>query len=344
MWGAGSGCTGGPAHHSLVRCPEVSDRSICVRLSVHSGTSCACTVWAGPGTVRRGNFIKGVLPPGDGAALDGATGAYGFRFAGVPGAAALLTRITPDAPLLTIERIVCEPAIVGTGVGLDRAQFELEDDGLLALEIWRDPLRARFSGSHPPDDQALVHPFLVLAAATAAHWLDWEAVHAGGFRLGDAAWGVLGDRNAGKSSLLCGLSLLGVDVLADDLLVVADGRVQAGPNSVDLRTESARRLNVGEYLGVVGARERWRHVTPPSRLSTPLAGFVSLCWGERVELLPVPVGRRLQLLSQSSTLGLPPATPGRLLELAALPAWELRRPRDWAAHDRALTLLVDSLG
>jgi len=245
--------------------------------------------------------------------------------------------------VLTIERVVGEPAIVGTGVGEDRAQFELEDGGLLALEVWRHPLRARFTGAHPPDDQALVHPFLVLAAATAAHWLDWEAIHAGGFRLGNAAWGVLGDRNAGKSSLLCGLSLRGVDVLSDDLLVLADGMVHAGPNSVDLRAETARRLDVGEYIGVAGARERWRFVTPHSRLRTPLAGFVSLSWGERIEMLPLPASRRLQLLMEGSTLGLPSATPGRLLELAALPSFELRRPKDWAALDQGVRLLVDRL-
>jgi hypothetical protein len=227
---------------------------------------------------------------------------------------------------------------------VDRAQFELEQEGLLALEVWREPLRARFTGTKPPDDQALIHPFLVLAAATAAHWLDWDAIHAGGFRLGNAAWGLLGDRNAGKSSLLCGLSLHGVDVLTDDLLVFADGNVHAGPNSVDLRAETARHLGVGEYIGIVGARERWRYVTPPSEPRTPLAGFVSLGWGETVELLPIPAGRRVRLLMESSTLGLPPADPRRLLELAALPAWELRRPRDWAALDEAVGRLVDGLG
>ena len=246
--------------------------------------------------------------------------------------------------MLTIERVVGDPAIVGTGVGEDRAQFELEDHGPLALEVWRRPLLARFTGLRPPNDEALVHPFLVLAAATAAHWLGWDALHAGAFRLGQSAWGILGERNAGKSSLLCGLALRGIDVLTDDLLVIADGEALAGPKSVDLRGEASRRLCVGEPLGVVGARERWRYRTPPSLPSTRLAGFLSLSWGERLELAPVPARRRIPALLASSTLALPSLRPQRLIELAALPAWELCRPRDWNVLDDACDLLADRLG
>jgi hypothetical protein len=262
----------------------------------------------------------------------------------VPGAAALLSEVAPDAPLLRIERRVAVPRIAGSGIGEDRAQFELLDEDALALELWRDPLRARFSAASPPDDQALIHPFLSLAAATAAYWLGWDALHSGAFRLGDSAWAVLGDRGAGKSSTLCGLAKQGVDVLTDDLLVVADGYVLAGPNSIDLRAETAHHLSVGDYLGIVGARERWRVVTPTSPCRTRLAGFVTLSWGEQVDLRPVPASRRVEMLLAGSTLGLPSPTPRRLLELAALPAWELRRPKRWAAQRAAGDLLVERLG
>jgi hypothetical protein len=252
--------------------------------------------------------------------------------------------VDPAAPLLEIERCVGPPDITGSGIGDDRAQFELLDSGILALEIWRDPLRARFTGAYPPDDQALIHPFLSLAAATSAHWMGWDALHAGGFRVGDLAWAVLGDRGAGKSSTMCDLALRGVDVLTDDLLVIADGDVLAGPNSIDLRPETARELRVGEDLGVVGARERWRVVTPASSPRTPLAGFVSLSWGDDVELVPLSARQRVELLLAGSILGLPSASPHRLLELAALPAWELRRPRRWTALSEAGRLLVNRLG
>ena len=131
-------------------------------------------------------------------------------------------------------------------------------------------------------DQALVHPYLAPAAAVIARWLGREPFHAGAFALDGGAWGVLGEREAGKSSLLAWLSLQGRSVVCDDMLVVAGDTVFAGPRSVDLRRETAVRLGAGEELGMIGARERWRVGLPPIEPEVPLAGWVFLEWGDEV--------------------------------------------------------------
>jgi len=213
----------------------------------------------------------------------------------------------------------------------------------MALEMWRDPLRARFTGRHRLDSHALVHPFLALAAATAAHWLDREAFHAGAFRLGDEAFAVLGEKDAGKSTAMCHLATRGIDVLADDLVVLENGDVLAGPNSIDLRPGAAHRLGVGKNLGMIGARERWRVITGVSEPRTRLAGWITLRWGATVELRKIPATNLLATLLASTTLRLPTRDPERMLALAALPAYELRRPQRWEALDSASTLLIEHL-
>ena len=67
-------------------------------------------------------------------------------------------------------------------------------------------------------------------AAVFARWRGLETLHGGAF-VDDrgGAWAVLGDRGAGKSSLLAALALAGHEVVADDLLVLDGGDCFAGP-------------------------------------------------------------------------------------------------------------------
>ena len=87
-----------------------------------------------------------------------------------------------------------------------------------------------------------------------------------------------------------------------------------------------------EPLGVVGLRERWRMHVKAVPAQVPLRGFVELAWGEGPSVGPVPPARRVARLVEHRVIHrLPPRDPALLLELAALPMLELRRPRDWDA-------------
>lgn len=200
--------------------------------------------------------------------------------------------------------------------------------------------RAVYTTPRLPSPAALVHPFLAPVAAVMAYWHDREAFHAGAFVHGGGTWALVGDREAGKSTLLASLALEGVPVVCDDMLVIDGDVAFAGPRSIDLRAEAARRLAVGESLGEVGARERWR-VRLPLVDEAPLRGWVFLTWGDRLEWRAMRASSRIELLSAQRGLRLPARDPARLLDLVSLPSWELRRPRSWRSLGPSCALLLE---
>ena len=75
----------------------------------------------------------------------------------------------------------------------------------------------------------------------------------------------------------------------------------AGPATVDLRAEPARRLG-GRALGRVGAWVRWRLRRPASRASAPLRGCVLLGWDATERIEPVAPADRLAPLADHAVL------------------------------------------
>jgi hypothetical protein len=129
--------------------------------------------------------------------------------------------------------------------------------------------------------------------------------------------------------------------VTDDLLVFDrhTRSVFAGPRSIDLREEAARRLGAGADIGMAGARERWRVGLEQIPRGLTLRGWVFLSWGDDLALDEPTAPRRLELLARQRGVTLPPKDPAALLDAATLPCLELRRPRDWdALGDVAATL------
>ena len=151
----------------------------------------------------------------------------------------------------------------------------------------------RFEVPHALRPDELVHPYLAPAAAVIGRWLGRESVHAGAFAVDDRALGIVGTREAGKSSTLAWLALAGTEVLCDDLLVIDGRSTFTGPRSIDLREDAAARLGAGEAIGVTGARERWRLRLGPAGDRHVLAGFVFLTWGDGVTVRSLGAGERL---------------------------------------------------
>lgn len=269
-------------------------------------------------------------------------GVYGFELLGAPGATHHFVHHQRGWPQLSVERNTGVAKPGRSVIGADEAEIELVAGDRLAMQ--RTPLRATFTTAQPLSDDALVHPYLAPAAAIAGYWLGREAFHAGAFLLDGGAWGVLGEKESGKSSLLAGLARNGHAVVSDDALILDRDVVFAGPRSIDLRQEPARELDAGDSIGLVGDRERWRFRLDPVASASHLCGWIVLSWGEAIELSPLPPGDRLQtVIEQRMVRGLPPPEPGLLLELAALPAFRLTRPRSWDQLDAAASRLVDAL-
>ena len=176
-----------------------------------------------------------------------------------------------------------------------------------------------------------------------AHWYERETFHAGAFVAAGKVWGVLGEREAGKSSFLASLALAGIPVLCDDILVLDHLTALAGPRSIDLRADAAQQLAVGEPLGIVGTRERWRLMLGSVPAELPMGGWISLRWDDRTEASPIRGSNRLRELGAHRGLTLYPPKPDALIELSALPFMALRRPRRWDSGDGAVKCMLDAL-
>lgn len=266
-------------------------------------------------------------------------GAYGLCLPDLPGAADLLV----DAPKgwceWRIDRRVNEgrpPEFVRQ----THARFRSEPRG------WVDVDRARHISTlnlpRAVRDSEVVHPYLASTASVAAHWHDMQGFHAGAFMVDGRVWALLGDRGAGKSSLLAYLALEGLPILTDDVLVLRGSTALAGPRCIDLRADPASRFNIGEPLGVVGTRERWRLNVGPVDPEAPLAGWVCLDWGDTsIDIVPPP--DRIRALFGSLSLRVNPSAPDTLIELSALPMLVLKRRQDFGDLDRDVARLLSYL-
>jgi hypothetical protein len=268
-----------------------------------------------------------------------AVGAYGVRLRGLEDAADLLVPVRHDAPAYGLRSEIGHAESPDEHVDGDHARLRLRSGGEIVID--RLAGRAVFRVPHPIRADELVHPYLAPAAAVMGHWLERQSVHAGAFAVGGRAWGLVGEREAGKSSTLAWLALAGVEVLCDDMLVI-DGRIAfAGPRSIDLRADAAARLGAGRPIGMTGARERWRLPLGAVPDECVLAGWVFLTWGDRVDARPLSAVDRLARVVAQRALRVPPARPDALLDLASLPAWELSRPRGWSSLAEAADRLLD---
>lgn len=193
--------------------------------------------------------------------------------------------------------------------------------------MYRTSRTSVFTMPRPPSDAQLAHPYLAATAAIAARWHGWQSFHAGGFVVGGRVWGVLGERELGKSTLLAALAARGAPIVSDDVLVVHDGKVMAGPRCIDLREKSATALRTGNNIGVVGSRERWRIRLAAVEPELPLAGWITLAWGPDIVIDNVAPAERFPRLLDNLAVVLDPPDPPALLALASLPMLTLRRPR-----------------
>lgn len=270
-----------------------------------------------------------------------AHGAYGIRILGLETARKFLVPAEPHWPRLQLVTTIGSSEADVETFNDDRALLKLRNGGEIRVD--RVAGRAEFVVPEPLGPAELVHPYLAPVAAVVARWSGRESFHGGAFVVDGGVWALLGDREAGKSTTLAWLAANGTPIVCDDMLIFAEGLTFVGPRALDLREGPAARLGIGEYIGVVGARERWRFVLPEVAERLPLRGFVYLAWADELALSEVAPGERLARIFTHAGLRLPPLRPEVLLDLVALPAFELGRPHDWDSLSAAGELLLRTL-
>src|SRR4051812_34424118 len=269
-------------------------------------------------------------------------GAYGFRIvASDPGVVLPgLVEVPEDA---TAAHVSWETGPIRdevVDITDDAVRIAVPD--IVAIGVERATSRVSITLPDAPRPEAIVHPMLTTPLAFLARWRGHACLHAGAIAHDGGAVVVCGNQGAGKSTTLATLAEQGLPVIADDLVVIDDGHVLSGPSCVDLRSDAAERFPNAEYLGTIGARERFRLLTPPAPYKVPLRGIFRLEWSttDAAEVRPLELAERLQVIDAydyAGVMGIP--DPEALLRLADVPMWALSRPRDLATSPRALELM-----
>ncbi len=224
-----------------------------------------------------------------------------------------------------------------------RARLICEPSGWVDIE--RATRNSKLFLPEMPTMPEIAHPRLGITGIVAAYWRGDHRFHAGAFIADGFAWGILGSKGDGKSSLLATLASMGIPVLADDVLII-DRRLRAlaGPRCVDLRPEAALALGIGQSIGLVGARQRWRTRLGKVPCEVPLGGFVCLEWGRTaVSRLSLEDRVRMLYANQALLLGEHRDSAISLMELFGLPIVRMRRPRQIEGIAETGEILLDAI-
>ena len=246
-------------------------------------------------------------------------GAYGVRVVGIEVPAGQLVDAPSHWPAVEVRlRTAPAPAPAAEYVTERVARLNVRSGGVLLMD--RLPARATFTLPAAPSGSALVHPHLAAVAAVWAHWLGREPFHAGAFVAGGGVWGVLGDKGAGKSSMLAALARRGVPIVCDDVLVL-DGiaRWPDRAQSIFGPTPPGRLESASRSASWANANAGASPSSPSSRRFPSAVGSPST--GRNVpRSRPLQGAERLRALLQHRALRIAPGRPSALLDLAGLPS------------------------
>lgn len=278
---------------------------------------------------------------------EGGLGAYGLRITGLGDASAWMQALPVSAPALHVEALA-EPDVDGSAsrLGAEEADIRLVGGGRLRMRRGEPSVRFRFTAIPAADE--LLHPYLAPAAALTHLWAGREALHAGAFATPAGAVAMLAEKEGGKSTTLARLANEhAVSVLADDLVVIEDRSVLAGPRCLDVRAgdELAYSRDANATVCKVRGGDRVRLTLASARAREPLAATVVLRWGPRVSLETVPPAERPRwLLAQRMYADRVAGDPGTLLDVCALPMFVLARPHGETGLAEAARALADYFG
>jgi hypothetical protein len=113
----------------------------------------------------------------------------------------------------------------------------------------------------------------------------------------------------------------------------------AGPRTLDLLPPSARYLGLEGQTVRDGERQRLR--VPAVDPEVPLRGWIALGWGDALDARPIPPAERLGVLIENLRIPLEGPGSAGLLDLAALPGFALRRPRQLDGLPEAGTRVLE---
>ena len=276
---------------------------------------------------------------------DPVAAAYGVRVEGLGAPSSLALRGAAAWPAIHFRTELTDDPLA-------RASEVREDGATIVnpaatLLVDRERAEVRVRSASPVPEADLVHPGLWPVGAVFARWRGAETLHAGAFvpEGGTDAWAVMADSTGGKTSFLAMLALTGIEVLADDLLVIEGGDCVGGPRLLDLRPEVVERLELGARVTtLVRSTSRRRLSLAPCDARWPVAGFIELGWSDRVAVERLEPAAALAALARHRRVRGLGTGFTQLLELVQRPVLRLTRPPGWAYAGEAIQRLREMLG
>ena len=256
-------------------------------------------------------------------------GVYGMRLGGLDFPPALMARVPDHAPELQVH-----VRHAGWHPGGGAEGTDLIGGGVLYLD--EHVRSADFALDRTLTADELIHPWLAPAASAFALADGNLSLHGGVLAADGGAVAVVGDREAGKSSLVAAAAFAGVDVMTDDIVVVSRaGDVLAGPRCVDLRPSALEHFPASRTRV---ARDGTRHrlELPQGCQEAPLRAVVVLGWGSEVSMRLLSATERVAALLPHLASARVPRSYEAVLRFAHLPVLVLLRPRDWGLVDHTV--------
>src|SRR5262245_23197741 len=129
-------------------------------------------------------------------------GAYGFRlnFEGEPALFPDLVPVSAEAATVSVTCRLGAALQTRDDVSDDRVEMMTQHGAHVIVR--REPPATDLIAPVPLSPEALVHPMLTMPFSVLSRWRGDVALHGGAFVHAGGAWGVIGERTAGKSTLL----------------------------------------------------------------------------------------------------------------------------------------------
>lgn len=277
--------------------------------------------------------------------MTGGYGLYGVRLSGI-GPSGSLGEVPPSYPEWTISVTAKRDEPDAKDRFLEGAEwgFEFGDGGLARVSQRGKGGALSLALPRPVPDRELGHPYLSVIGLVASLWGGGIAMHAGVFEAHGSAWIVAAAKGGGKSTTLALLAMAGQAVLADDLAVMNDQLVvHRGPRFIDLRREVSDALGLGDAIGMLGARERWRYRIGSAPLSLPLGGIIVPGWGEE-SIHRLDTRERLGLVAATLPITYPNDRNRLILDLAnTVPVLRWNRKHDLSGASDAVQRMLAAI-
>lgn len=211
---------------------------------------------------------------------EGIWGAYGLR---------LQSTIRPEDglrslqdPLATlrlsqvVSRAIPQTEYVGPGAA---AVVMAEGTHLAVRQDSPTHFAATLTATTRLNSAELLHPYLAPIAALCHRWMGRPALHAASVARDETTLVLVGERLQGKSTTAAALVRAGWSLVSDDLVVMHDRGVLAGPRSIDLRSDAHLVVPLGS--GFAARLGRHRELTPEVWALPPLpvTAFLHLEFG-----------------------------------------------------------------